>query len=78
MDPLVSTSGTASVPVHVAIIMDGNGRWAKQRNLPRTVGHRNGAEAVYEALEGGGQGGTGDNPAAMQPPEAGVPTKNLV
>ena len=34
------------VPVHVAIIMDGNGRWAKQRGLPRLRGHREGAESV--------------------------------
>lgn len=33
-------------PAHVAIIMDGNGRWAKQRGLPRTVGHRQGVESV--------------------------------
>ena len=33
-------------PVHVAVIMDGNGRWAKSRGLPRTMGHRKGAEAV--------------------------------
>jgi undecaprenyl diphosphate synthase len=33
-------------PAHVAIIMDGNGRWAKARGLPRTAGHRRGAEAV--------------------------------
>ncbi|MGC1271649.1 MAG: undecaprenyl diphosphate synthase family protein, partial [Croceibacterium sp.] len=31
---------------HVAIIMDGNGRWAKQRHLPRVMGHRRGVEAV--------------------------------
>ncbi len=36
----------ASVPRHVAIIMDGNGRWAKQRGLPRIEGHRRGVEAV--------------------------------
>jgi len=35
-----------AVPRHVAIIMDGNGRWAKQRHLPRVAGHRKGAEAV--------------------------------
>ena len=37
-------------PVHVAIIMDGNGRWAKQRNLPRVAGHKRGAEAVRAAI----------------------------
>ncbi len=35
-----------TVPVHVAVIMDGNGRWAKKRNLPRTAGHREGARGV--------------------------------
>ena len=35
----------ASLPAHIAIIMDGNGRWAKQRGLPRTAGHAAGAEA---------------------------------
>jgi undecaprenyl diphosphate synthase len=37
---------TSDVPRHVAIIMDGNGRWAKQRFLPRVAGHRRGVEAV--------------------------------
>ena len=37
-------------PEHVAIIMDGNGRWAKARGLPRTMGHRRGVEAVREAV----------------------------
>lgn len=36
----------ANIPHHVAIIMDGNGRWAKQRNLPRIEGHRRGVETV--------------------------------
>jgi len=39
------------IPRHVAIIMDGNGRWAKQRGLPRAAGHRAGAEAVRRALQ---------------------------
>jgi undecaprenyl diphosphate synthase len=38
-------------PVHVAIIMDGNGRWAKSRGLPRTAGHKRGAEAVRRTVE---------------------------
>jgi len=38
-------------PRHVAIIMDGNGRWAKQRGLPRIEGHRMGVRAVREAVE---------------------------
>jgi undecaprenyl diphosphate synthase len=36
---------------HIAIIMDGNGRWAKQRNLPRTFGHKEGAKKVSEILQ---------------------------
>jgi len=39
-----------SVPRHVAIIMDGNGRWAKQRRLPRVAGHRRGVDAVRAAV----------------------------
>jgi undecaprenyl diphosphate synthase len=38
-------------PAHVAIIMDGNGRWAKRRSLPRTAGHRRGVEAVRETVK---------------------------
>lgn len=38
-------------PVHVAIIMDGNGRWARARGLPRTAGHKRGANAVKVAVE---------------------------
>lgn len=41
--------GGTSVPRHVAIIMDGNGRWAKARRLPRIAGHRKGVEAVRKA-----------------------------
>lgn len=40
-----------TLPNHVAIIMDGNGRWAKERGLPRRDGHRAGAESVREAVE---------------------------
>ena len=40
-----------SVPVHIAIIMDGNGRWARQRGLPRTAGHRAGAKSVRSVVE---------------------------
>lgn len=42
-------------PVHVAIIMDGNGRWATSRRLPRTAGHKRGAEAVKRAVESAGK-----------------------
>jgi undecaprenyl diphosphate synthase len=44
-------AGGSRIPRHVAIIMDGNGRWAKQRGLPRAAGHRAGAEAVRRALQ---------------------------
>ena len=50
-NPSTTTMGEgASVPRHVAIIMDGNGRWAKARGLPRVAGHREGAEAVRRTL----------------------------
>ncbi len=39
------------IPAHVAIIMDGNGRWAKRRGLPRTMGHAQGARVVEQILE---------------------------
>ena len=39
------------IPAHVAIIMDGNGRWAKKRGLPRTMGHAQGAKVVEQILE---------------------------
>ena len=45
------------VPVHVAIIMDGNGRWAKQRKLPRTAGHKEGVKATQEIIKASGEAG---------------------
>ena len=39
------------IPIHVAIIMDGNGRWAKKRGLPRTAGHARGAQVVEQILQ---------------------------
>ena len=45
------TGGGRSGPSHVAIIMDGNGRWAAARDLPRAAGHREGVEAARRALE---------------------------
>tara|TARA_R110002110_G_scaffold85200_2_gene221396 strand:- start:7062 stop:7802 length:741 start_codon:yes stop_codon:yes gene_type:complete len=50
LEPSLQTTGPAEPPRHVAIIMDGNGRWAKQRGLPRAAGHRQGAEAVRKVL----------------------------
>ncbi len=40
------------VPRHVAVVMDGNGRWAKKRGLPRTAGHQQGEHALFEVVEG--------------------------
>ncbi|MGH7113346.1 MAG: isoprenyl transferase [Stellaceae bacterium] len=50
----INAEGAAShaPPRHIAIIMDGNGRWAKARGLPRIAGHRRGAEAVRRAIAG--------------------------
>jgi undecaprenyl diphosphate synthase len=52
MEPLPSHSDSQPPPRHVAIIMDGNGRWAKARGLPRTEGHRRGMAAVRRTVEG--------------------------
>ncbi|TXG84128.1 MAG: isoprenyl transferase [Sphingomonadales bacterium] len=46
----MAESGSLRTPRHVAIIMDGNGRWAKKRLLPRLAGHRQGAEAVRRTV----------------------------
>ncbi len=43
-------AAAAALPRHIAIIMDGNGRWAKQRHMPRALGHREGAEAVRRTV----------------------------
>lgn len=48
---LLETLDLGRLPRHVAVIMDGNGRWAKQRHLPRVEGHRAGASAVRETVE---------------------------
>jgi len=47
------------VPRHVAIIMDGNGRWARERHLPRPLGHRAGMQAVRETVEAAIEAGVG-------------------
>lgn len=47
----VREPGNQGDPRHIAIIMDGNGRWARQRGLPRTAGHRAGAKAVASVVE---------------------------
>jgi undecaprenyl diphosphate synthase len=48
-----------ALPAHIAIIMDGNGRWARKRGLPRVAGHRAGIRAVREVIEGSAELGVG-------------------
>jgi undecaprenyl diphosphate synthase len=56
-NPHLSPQAQAVLPTHVAIIMDGNGRWAKQRHLPRIEGHRNGVESVRAVVRAAGEVG---------------------
>lgn len=51
---LASNKAGEEIPTHVAIIMDGNGRWAAQRGLPRLEGHRRGVEAIRRAVRSAG------------------------
>jgi undecaprenyl diphosphate synthase len=51
----LSLEAKASLPRHVAVIMDGNGRWAKQRGLPRIEGHRQGAESARTIIRTAGE-----------------------
>jgi undecaprenyl diphosphate synthase len=53
----LSAQAKATLPAHVAVIMDGNGRWAKQRGLPRVEGHRNGVESVRAVVRACGEVG---------------------
>lgn len=46
---------SGNIPIHIAIIMDGNGRWAKKRKLPRIAGHNEGVESVRDTVEACGQ-----------------------
>ncbi|MBP7677960.1 MAG: di-trans,poly-cis-decaprenylcistransferase, partial [Thermoanaerobaculia bacterium] len=55
----IGAGGAAALPRHVAIIMDGNGRWATRRGLPRAVGHRAGAKAVRRVVEAARRRGVG-------------------
>src|SRR3954471_1723860 len=55
--PHLSEQARATLPTHVAIIMDGNGRWAKERGLPRVEGHRNGVESVRAVVRAAGEVG---------------------
>src|SRR5687768_964862 len=51
----LSPQAKAHPATHIAIIMDGNGRWAKQRHLPRVEGHRHGAESVRAVVRAAGE-----------------------
>ena len=55
--PALSPQAKAGAPTHVAIIMDGNGRWAKRRHLPRVEGHRHGVESVRAVVRAAGEAG---------------------
>ena len=53
MSSYLSDIDLERVPTHVGIVMDGNGRWATQRGLPRTEGHAAGEEAMFDTVKGG-------------------------
>jgi undecaprenyl diphosphate synthase len=57
VDPRPAGDAGTRMPRHVAIIMDGNGRWASARGLPRAAGHRQGAEAARKVLRAAGEAG---------------------
>ncbi|PKP13871.1 MAG: di-trans,poly-cis-decaprenylcistransferase [Bacteroidetes bacterium HGW-Bacteroidetes-3] len=52
MEDFKSQINTANLPNHIAIIMDGNGRWAEMKGKPRVFGHKNGVKSVREVIEG--------------------------
>ncbi len=54
-----AAEGGTRVPRHVGIIMDGNGRWAAARGMPRALGHKAGAEAAHRTIEAAGKAGVG-------------------
>ena len=47
----MSNQGKIEIPQHIAIVMDGNGRWAKERGLPRTAGHEAGEKVLFDLVE---------------------------
>ncbi len=51
LELIKSVIKSGNIPKHIAIIMDGNGRWAKKRKLPRVRGHQKGIETVREIVE---------------------------
>jgi undecaprenyl diphosphate synthase len=54
-NPTLSLEARTNLPRHVAVIMDGNGRWAKARHLPRIEGHRRGADSAREIIRTAGE-----------------------
>jgi undecaprenyl diphosphate synthase len=48
----MSKKSAIEIPHHVAVVMDGNGRWAKDRGLPRTAGHEAGEAALFDVVQG--------------------------
>jgi undecaprenyl diphosphate synthase len=52
-------TASQNLPRHIAVIMDGNGRWARQRGLPRLLGHREGVKSLHEAVQVCGDIGVG-------------------
>ena len=59
MSAVISGSSGLSGGLHVAIIMDGNGRWARARGMPRTAGHKFGVDALKRTVEGAAAVGGG-------------------
>ena len=55
MEELVAQINKNNLPNHIAIIMDGNGRWAKKKGKPRVFGHKNGVTSVKQVIEGCGE-----------------------
>ncbi len=53
-------TSTAEIPAHVAIVMDGNGRWAKKRNRPRSFGHKAGLKALRKIVRHAGKSGVSE------------------
>jgi len=56
---------TKGLPEHVGIIMDGNGRWARRRALPRTFGHQEGVKALKRAVRYAAQRGISSSPSTL-------------
>jgi len=52
METLIAQIDKTRVPTHIAIIMDGNGRWAHKRGKPRVFGHKNGVKSIKDVIEG--------------------------